>query len=563
MAKKKHRAKKERTDFKNGSKFSLLGYHGNVDIDKGLDAIKYRITDDIIDIAHVNESGKTACLMLDKRGRAYDYIDDESEKFARYKIVPIGYTDKYNGEPLYASFIKSSFGWEGIYIGTAYQLVKRGLEFHCSTLTPDDYDYLNTFSTKIQLRGSGYKEILENLKADILEETNRARNEYNTIADTAIIDVETAKKLEDLVNRKDNTDGIEDENITEFNATDIIEGKLDIEESESSADIIKIDDLQEIEDTSTDFSISAFKRRENLYNDIYNRLLIKENWRISKKNRLGFYLKAIFEKVMYEQENTSGNIGNGYVLSNDNTKCLVNTGLMDEYNNDIYVIDKTNAERDFHRKEITMVSSKAALVDMGFDRESIKTMPEPIRFYKDKGDLIFSGTVEEFDIEDDYRLNHIINERRSRFPECYKDVHSEIICDKIKSAIRKAIKVSYRDYKYIVPMYNLKTHRIQYLMPLHLDRSIDKSPELTIVIGESNGFWRVYTILNTDDAYDNARLLCRPDNTWLEANGDNGDSGVEQCDNTETLEEYMEDEIEVKGSDLCDTDDELLETVGV
>ena len=197
---------------------------------------------------------------------------------------------------MYASFIKSSFGWEGIYIGTAYQLVKRGLEFHCSTLTPDDYDYLNTFSTKIQLRGSGYKEILENLKADILEETNRARNEYNTIADTAIIDVETAKILEDLVNRKDNTDGIEDENITEFNATDIIEGKLDIEESESSADIIKIDDLQEIEDTSTDFSISAFKRRENLYNDIYNRLLIKENWRISKKNRLGFYLKAILKR---------------------------------------------------------------------------------------------------------------------------------------------------------------------------------------------------------------------------------------------------------------------------
>ena len=73
--------------------------------------------------------------------------------------------------------------------------------------------------------------------------------------------------------------------------------------------------------------------------------MIKENWRISHKNRLGFYLKAIFEKVEYEQKNTSGNIGNGYILSNDRTKCLVNTGLMDVYNNDIYVIDKTNSEK--------------------------------------------------------------------------------------------------------------------------------------------------------------------------------------------------------------------------
>ena len=148
-----------------------------------------------------------------------------------------------------------------------------------------------------------------------------------------------------------------------------------------------------------------------------------------------------------------------------------------------------------------------------------------------------SSLIDEFDLEDDYRLNHIINERRDRFPEEYANVPSDIICDKIKSAIHKAIKISSRDYKYIVPMYNLKTNKIQYLMPLHLDRSIDEAPELTIVIGERNGFWCVYTILNTDDAYDNARLLCRPDNTWLSANKDIDKS---KCDTVEDDEDCID-----------------------
>lgn len=78
--KNRHQVKAERKDFKNGSKHSLLGYHGQVDPDKALDAIKYRIKEDIIDIKMINEAGTTACLMLDRNGRAYDVIDAESEK---------------------------------------------------------------------------------------------------------------------------------------------------------------------------------------------------------------------------------------------------------------------------------------------------------------------------------------------------------------------------------------------------------------------------------------------------------------------------------------------------
>ena len=66
-------------------------------------------------------------------------------------------------------------------------------------------------------------------------------------------------------------------------------------------------------------------------------------------------------------------------------------------------------------------------------------------------------------------------------------------------------------------MYNLKRNRIQYLMPLYFDSSYEEAPELAIVIGRDSGFWCVYTILEVDTAYDNARLIAKPDGTWLKA----------------------------------------------
>lgn len=54
--------------------------------------------------------------------------------------------------------------------------------------------------------------------------------------------------------------------------------------------------------------------------------------------------------------------------------------------------------------------------------------------------------------------------------------------------------------------------RIQLLLPLCL--TVDK-PELALTIQRENGFYAARTCLTLDMAYNNARLICRPESSWI------------------------------------------------
>lgn len=54
--------------------------------------------------------------------------------------------------------------------------------------------------------------------------------------------------------------------------------------------------------------------------------------------------------------------------------------------------------------------------------------------------------------------------------------------------------------------------RIQLLLPLCLTG--DK-PELALTIQREDGFYAARTCLTLDMAYNNARLICRPETSWI------------------------------------------------
>ena len=441
-----------------GVKESLLGSHGIVDLDKAIKAIQFRVGERLIDIDKINNAAKEGLVYVDERGIILEGITEKDEKMSRYKFVPLGYRDKFTGDPICASFMKGSFGWEGIFVGTVEKLIERimkNYEQWGGTITDEERETVEQFRGTFHLKGFGLSEVLE----------------YNkNIKQSITVGIE-GSNMEKLLDIKD---------------------RLKKEESRNSV----------LEDSLRD--------------EIYDRLLIKENWKSSEKDRLGAYIKTIMEKIMYEQSIAKGeHRGNGYILNEDKGKCIFNTGLIDKYGNDIYLIDLDNKNNNLYEKEIRIVDSKVSAMQFGFNKEDVINMPKPIKFYEDKSDLIFDGTISEFDLGDNGRLYHIIEERRIRFPEEYRDVSCDVLAEKIKSAINKAIRLSERDFKYVVPMYNLKMNKIQYLMPLHLGTSIEEPPELTIVVGKNRGLYCVYTVLETDDAYDNARVLCRPDSAWL------------------------------------------------
>lgn len=285
-----------------------------------------------------------------------------------------------------------------------------------------------------------------------------------------------------------------------------------------------LDDLDHDIVVRTESEKYRMQIKNDIINDIYERLLIKENWKFNNKNRLGFYLRGICLYTWREQQANPDIIkGNGYTFSDDKKCCVINTGLLDTYGNFIYLVDHSPIIPDFYTKVVSIMYNKAALLNFGFDINNVKYLPMPIKFVDDSSELIFDAQYEDFDLDDTSHLFHIISERIGRFPDRYANESHLYICERIKSAIRQAIMISKTDYKYVIPKYDFSRKKIQFLIPLYLDNTPDTSPELTIVVGkQAKNMWSIFTVLYSDDAYDDARLISRASDSWLNMKKRNG-----------------------------------------
>lgn len=455
-----------RLDITNGSEMSLLGTFGFVDTGKAIDAIKYSTGLEVLDIGFINNEASKGKLLFKESGKPLDDISEQSEREAQYMAIPIGYTDNNTGSALCASFMKGPIGWEGVYINCIKALVQRYID-HSDISDEEAETILEEFRGYYELEGFGFKEIQEHNK--------KLRQGLGYIRDTTLKREEKSK-------------------------AEVATKKVEVLET-SVAEVI----------TETDTITKG--NIQSLCSTIYSRLLFKEDWKYANYSKLIEYIKHICMKVSQDIESNKSN--NGWILSGDKHRVCINTGLVDKFNSDIYVIDLDYEEKDIYKKNLIMIDGKSQLVKQGFSKESIIKMPKPVKFYENRSELIFEGTIEDFDIDNIIRLEHIIEERRHRFPDVYKDIPADVLCSKIRASVISAVRMSERDYKYFVPMYSFKYSCIQYLIPVYLDKSIGDIPELSAVIGMSNGFYCVYTVLNTDDAYNNARLISKPDNTWL------------------------------------------------
>lgn len=263
-----------------------------------------------------------------------------------------------------------------------------------------------------------------------------------------------------------------------------------------------------------DVSDKELELKSEFVTELYNKLMDKENWAKDNGKWLLEYIKGLVICIdNYRKLRRKDN--NGYVLSDGGKKMLFNTGLIDTYGNFIYVIDHTASTRtNFEKRVLTIVKSKSSLLDEGFTLDKIKVMPKRFKFVSDNRDLVFNSTMDEFDLIDTEHLNHIINERRSRFPEKYANESCKNLADKIKISIEQAIEMQEVNYKYIVPMYNLATQEIEFLIPMHLDTTYGQKPELCIIVAKKNGLWKIFTIISSDLAYSNARLISKVHTTW-------------------------------------------------
>ena len=149
-----------------------------------------------------------------------------------------------------------------------------------------------------------------------------------------------------------------------------------------------------------------------------------------------------------------------------------------------------------------------------FDKERFRMMndftekPEIANYFQNASELIYDIGKR---LIPDYE--HIIDDNLSRFEvvPSFMQKSEQDKLDKLNTAIASAINRVKRNYKTAIPQFY--SNDIQLLLPLCLENP--GKADIALVVAREGEVYRANTVLPLDWAYNNARLLAKPDREWL------------------------------------------------
>ena len=224
------------------------------------------------------------------------------------------------------------------------------------------------------------------------------------------------------------------------------------------------------------------------------------------------------------------------LFSKDKTKMIFNTGLFSLYLEPIIVLADVkgptfytdarifNATRsDFATLQI-LKPNQSGEKDSGESTEYVMSSEEVpfASFFSNTNELVFdpfkkidlTGFRFREHISDDAHLSRLSTELNKEdwqmlFPE----------------AVRRSTQLAKRNYKLVVPQWSFEKSGIQFLMPLY--RGGENQPFVALVLDplhdHAGEYYRPRTIFSLTTCYQNARLIARPDNFWLDPENILGD----------------------------------------
>lgn len=242
------------------------------------------------------------------------------------------------------------------------------------------------------------------------------------------------------------------------------------------------------------------------------------------------YLKTVLAALM-QGYNQPDSLNFGKIkFSKDNRHVLFNTGLLSRYATDVIVFGeifpegKRPGDQFFISNPAVLKNGKSELAKMKFNSSDAEV--DMVSFFNDVSQIVYDATA-EVDVDDIGKLRHCIDDgiKRNRFPKECKEEYDrgelEKLTDTFKQAIDRSERIARRNYKYVVPQYRTaaKKNEIQFLMPIYMLSKYDKSPDFALVLSESiiegQKFYKPETVFELAWAYNNARAICKPDDTWL------------------------------------------------
>lgn len=251
----------------------------------------------------------------------------------------------------------------------------------------------------------------------------------------------------------------------------------------------------------------------------------------TKFDILQSYLQYVFEKLVADYNDVGSKNYNKIVFSQDHRHAMFNSGLLNKFAQDIYLLGDVfgPAGGRFTLSNLSVAPSKVDLIrSCGFAAADLTPYPGVVEFFHKLDDIIYDSDT-EIDLSAD-RLSHIIEDgaKRNRFAEKYKALYEKgdlpAITSTLETAIENARKIAKRNYKFVVPQYRSarggEPGKIQFLMPIYLDRQYGEKPDFALVLNieimpDGTKYYTPETILELPWAYNNARVICKPEDTWL------------------------------------------------
>ncbi|MFJ9899600.1 DUF3825 domain-containing protein [Streptomyces sp. NPDC091280] len=246
--------------------------------------------------------------------------------------------------------------------------------------------------------------------------------------------------------------------------------------------------------------------------DIFDRLADMaepENWDGREgEPRGGNRILRNYVRWTFERAHQQGKIS----TSADGSFSAFNTGLATARQETIYGLFRRNDRPD---------SQPWAFVDWRLEskRDFMEHFPPSLRpgfvtYTESPADYIYDWRRELV-----VSVDHILDDQGNlaRFPTSLQS-SPHLARMALKGAIDGAEGRVLRNYKAAVPTWYPAQDTVQLLLPLSLlDAGV---VDLALVVSRQGEFYRGHTVLTTAMAYNNARLLARPDSDWLQPAAD-------------------------------------------
>lgn len=224
--------------------------------------------------------------------------------------------------------------------------------------------------------------------------------------------------------------------------------------------------------------------------------MTSENWNIFGKGEnsvLKNYLTYTYKKLGEESK----------IIKNKEYG-LFNTGLFDTYDEPIYAYFELNKNPNGQKYYLKKFLNPYELGNMG-----ISSLPERANYF-DKPELLIFDVRCQINVQYDHILDDPDNiERIPNEIKSAKNIQNIFI-----GAIESMKKKVAANYKMAVPQYY--SGKIQLLLPLCL---VDPNkPDLALVVSKNSvgNYYQGHTCLTLEMAYNNARLIAKPESNWLQ-----------------------------------------------